>query len=111
MNKIFKFPQPQIVTVSINFDNNLLEVSFTEKEWGLVLNGNFALRRIKEIEDDIEYTWSLLFNDNLYPKNSLVIVLDNPNHMMSSMEMFMGNINDDDVWIEYERDKLIETFN
>ena len=42
MNKIIKFPQPQVVTVSVptNFDNNVLEVSFTEKEWGLVLNGN-----------------------------------------------------------------------
>jgi hypothetical protein len=49
MNKIFKFLQLQIVTVSINFDNNLLEMSFTEKEWSLVLNGNFALRRINRL--------------------------------------------------------------
>jgi len=28
---------------------------------------------------------------------------------MSYSEMFMGNINDDDVSIEYEQDKLIET--
>ena len=110
MRKIFKFPQPQVVTVSVptNFDNNFLEVSFTEKEWGLVLNGNFAVRKIKEIVDDTEYTWSVLFNDNLYPRNNLVVVLDNPNHIMSFSEMFMGNINDD-VSIEYEQDKLIET--
>ena len=45
MNKILKFPQPQVVTVSVptNFDNNFLEVSFTEKEWGLILSGNFAV--------------------------------------------------------------------
>lgn len=114
MNKILKFPQTQIVTVSVptSFDNNdVLEVSFTQKEWGLVLNGNFAVRKIKEITDDTEYTWSVLFNDNLYPKNNLVVVVDNPNHIMSYSEMFMGNINDDNVWIEYERDKLIETIN
>ena len=112
MSKIFKFPQPKIVTVSIptNFDNkDFLELSFTEKEWGLVLNGNFVVRKIKEIVDDTEYTWSILFNDNLYPRNNLVVVLDNPNHIMSFSEMFMGNINDDDVSIEYEQDKLIET--
>jgi len=42
MSKIFKFPQPQVVTVSVPtyFDNNFFELSFTEKEWGLVLNGN-----------------------------------------------------------------------
>ena len=113
MSKILKFPQPQVVTVSVptNFDNNFLEVSFTEKEWGLVLNGNFAVRTIKETIDDTEYTWSVLFNDNLYPKNNLVVVVDNPNHIMSYSEMFMGNINDDEVCIEYEQDKLIETFN
>jgi len=112
MRKIFKFPQPKIVTVSIptNFDNNdFLELSFTEKEWGLILNGNFAVRKIKEIVDDTEYTWSILFNDNLYPRNNLVVVLDNPNHIMSFSEMFMGNINDHNVCIEYEQDKLIET--
>tara|TARA_B100000795_G_C22351259_1_gene268802 strand:+ start:52 stop:396 length:345 start_codon:yes stop_codon:yes gene_type:complete len=114
MSTIFKFPQPQIVTVSVptSFDNNdVLEVSFTEKEWGLVLNGNFAVRNIKEIIDDTEYTWSVLFNDNLYPKNNLVVVINNPNHIMSYSEMFMGNINDDDVSIKYERDILVETIN
>ena len=113
MSKIFKFPQPQAVIVSVptNFDNNILEVSFTEKEWGLVLNGNFAVRKIKETIDDTEYTWSVLFNDNLYPKNNLVVVIDNPNHFMSYSEMFMSNINDDDVSIEYEKDKLIKTIN
>ena len=113
MNKIIKFPQPQVVTVSVptNFDNNFLEVSFTEKEWGLVLNGNFAVRNIKDTIDDTEYTWSVLFNDNLYPKNNLVVVVDNPNHIRPYSEMFMGNINDDEVCIEYEQDKLIETFN
>ena len=113
MSNIFKFPQPQNVKISVptSFDfNDFLDVSFTEKEWGLVLNGNFAVRKIKEIIDDTEYTQSVLFNDNLYPKNNLVIVADNPNHIMSYSEMFMGNINDDNVWIEYERDKLIETF-
>ena len=111
MSSIIKFPKPQIVTVSVptTFDmNDFLEVTFTEKEWGLILNGNFAVRKIKEIVDDTEYTWSVLFNDNLYPRNNLVVVLDNPNHIMSFSEMFMGNINDD-VSIEYEQDKLIET--
>ena len=73
----------------------ITSVCFTEKEWGLVLNGNFAVRNIKEKLDDTEYTWSVLFNDNLYPKNNLVVVVDNPNHVMSYSEMFMGNINDD----------------
>ena len=41
----------------------------------------------------------------------LVVVVDNPNHIMSYSEIFMGNINDDDVSIEYEQDKLIETIN
>ena len=41
----------------------------------------------------------------------LVVVVDNPNHIMSYSEMFMDNINDDEVCIEYEQDKLIETFN
>jgi len=112
MSSIIKFPNPQIVTVSVptTFDmNDFLEVTFTEKEWGLILNGNFAVRKIKEIVDDTEYTWSVLFNDNLYPRNNLVVVLDNPNHIMSFSEMFMGDINDDDVSIEYEQDKLIET--
>ena len=113
MSKIFKFPQPQVVIVSVptNFDNNVLEVSFTEKEWGLVINGNFAVRTIKETIDDTEYTWSVLFNDNLYPKNNLVVVVDNPNHIISYSEMFMSNINNDKVPNEYERNKLIETFN
>ena len=113
MSRIIKFPNPQIVTVSVptNFDNNVLEVSFTEKEWGLVLNGNFAVRNIKETINDTEYTWSVLFNDNLYPKNNLVVVVDNPNHIMSYSEMFMGNINDYDVSIEYEKDKLIKIIN
>ena len=114
MSNIFKFPKPQNVTVSVptSFDNNdVLELSFTEKEWGLVLNGNFVVRKIKEIIDDTEYTWSVLFNDNLYPKNNLVVVVNNPNHIMSYSEMFMGNINDDNVWIEYEQDELIETIN
>ena len=111
MSRIIKFLNPQIVTVSVptTFDmNDFLEVTFTEKEWGLILNGNFAVRKIKEIVDDTEYTWSILFNDNLYPRSNLVVVLDNPNHIMSFSEMFMGNINDD-VSIEYEQDKLIET--
>ena len=110
MSKISKFPRPLIVNVSVpaSFDmNEFLEMSFTEKEWGLVLNGNFTVKKIKEIIDDTEYTWSVLFNDNNYPKNNLVVVLDNPNHIMSYSEMFMGNINDDDVSIEYEQDKLI----
>ena len=114
MSKILKFPKPQIVTVSVptSFDNNdFLELSFTEKEWGLVLNGNFAVRKIKEIIDDTEYTWSILFNDNLYPKNNLVVVVDNPNHIMPYSETFMGNIKDDNISIEYERDKFIETIN
>ena len=42
---------------------------------------------------------------------NLVVLLDNPNHIMSYSEMFMGNIKDDNVWVEYERDKLIETIN
>ena len=42
---------------------------------------------------------------------NLFVVVDNPNHIMSYSEMFMGNINDDEVCIEYEQDKLIETFN
>ena len=112
MSKISKFPRPLIVNVSVpaSFDmNEFLKMSFTEKEWGLVLNGNFTVKKIKEIIDDTEYTWSVLFNDNNYPKNNLVVVLDNPNHIMSYSEMFMGNINDDDVSIEYEQDKFIET--
>jgi hypothetical protein len=40
--------------------NDFLELSFTEKEWGLILNGNFVVRKIKEIVDDTEYTWSIL---------------------------------------------------
>ena len=68
-------------------------------------------KNIKDTIDDTEYTWSVLFNDNLYPKNNLVVVVDNPNHIISYSEMFMGNINDDEVCIEYEQDKLIETFN
>ena len=98
-------------TVPTNFDNNVLEVSFTEKEWGFVLNGNFAVRNIKETIDDTEYTWSILFNNNLYPKNNLVVVVDNPSHIMSYSEMFMGNINDDEVSIDYETEKLIKTIN
>ena len=108
MSNIFKFPKPQNVTVSVptSFDNNdFLELSFTEKEWGLVLNGNFAVRNIKDTIDDTEYTWSVLFNDNLYPKNNFVVVVNNPNHIMSYSEMFMGNIKDDNVWIEYEQDE------
>ena len=114
MSNIFKFPRPLLFNVSVptSFDKNeFLEMYFTEKEWGLVLNGNFAVKKIKEIIDDTEYTWSVLFNDNNYPKNNLVVVVDNPNHIMSYSEMFMGNIKDDNVCVEYERDKLIETIN
>ena len=107
MSKIFKFPQPQAVIVSVptNFDNNILEVSFTEKEWGLVLNGNFALRKIKDTIDDTEYTYTLLFNDNNYPDASLVVFLDNPNHFISETEIFTGNIEHDAVEVVYDYDK------
>ena len=50
-----------------------LEMYFTEKEWSLVLNGNFTVKKIKEIIDDTQYTWSELFNDNNYPKNNLFV--------------------------------------
>ena len=110
MSKIFIPPTSICYSIgtSKNFDNNFLEVSFTEKD-RFSFKWNFAVRNIKDTIGNYEYTWSVLFNDNLYPKNNLVVVVDNPNHIMSYSEMFMGNINDDDVSIEYEQDKLIET--
>ena len=39
MKKIINFPTNQNVRVSIDTSIELLDVYFTEKEWGLVLNG------------------------------------------------------------------------
>ena len=105
MKKVINFPTNQNVRVSVDTDIELLDVYFTEKEWGLVLNGNFALRKIKDIIDDTEYTYTLLFNDNNYLDASLVVFLDNPNHFISETEIFTGNIEHDAVEVVYSYDK------
>ena len=105
MNNVHNFPINQNVRISVNTDIELLNVYFTEKEWGLVLNGNFALRKVKDTIDDTEYTYTLLFNDNLYPNHSLVVLLTNPNHFISESEIFLGDINHHSVEIEYDYDK------
>ena len=91
----------QVGNVSVGGDSTITVQSMT----------NTLTTNIKETINDTEYTWSVLFNDNLYPKNNLVVVVDNPNHIISYSDMFMGNINDAEVCIEYKQDKLIETFN
>lgn len=91
--------------MSVDTDIELLDVYFTEKEWGLVLNGKFALRKVKDTVDDVEYTFTLLFNDNNYPDASLVVFLNNPNHFMSEPEIFTGNIEHDSVEVVYNYDK------
>ena len=105
MKKVINFPTNQNVRVSVDTDIELLDVYFTEKEWGSVLNGNFALRKIKDTIDDTEYTYTLLFNDNNYPDASLVVFLDNPNHFISETEIFTGNIEHDAVEVVYGYDK------
>ena len=70
-----------------------------------MLNGNFALRKVKDTIDDTEYTYTLLFNDNNYPDSSLVVFLTNPNHFISETEIFTGNIKHDSVEVEYNYDK------
>ena len=105
MKKVINLPINQNVRVSVDTDIELLDVYFTEKEWGLVLNGNFALRKVKDTIDDTEYTYTLLFNDNNYPDASLVVFLDNPNHFISETEIFTGNIEHDAVEVVYNYDK------
>ena len=105
MNNIHNIPKNQNVRVSVDTDVELLDVYFTEKEWGLVLNGKFALRKVKDTVDDVEYTFTLLFNDNNYPDASLVVFLNNPNHFMSEPEIFTGNIDHDSVEVVYNYDK------
>lgn len=105
MKKIINFPTNQNVRVSVDTDIELLDVYFTEKEWGLVINGTFALRKVKDTIDDVEYTYTLLFNDNNYPDASLVVFLDNPNHFISETEIFTGNIEHDAVEVVYNYDK------
>lgn len=105
MKKVINFPTNQNVRVSVDTDIELLDVYFSEKEWGLVFNGNFALRKIKVIIDDTEYTYTLLFNDNNYPDASLVVFLDDPNHFISETEIFTGNIEHDAVEVVYNYDK------
>ena len=105
MKKILNFPIIQNVRVSVDTNIELLEVYFTEKEWGLVLNGNFVLRKVKYTIDDTEYTYTLLFNDNNYPDSSLVVFLSNPNHFISEIEIFTGDIKHESVEVEYDYGK------
>ena len=105
VKKIINFPTNQNVRVSIDTSIELLDVYFTEKEWGLVLNGKFALRKVKDIIDNTVYTYTLLFNDNNYPDASLLVFLDNPNHFISETEIFTVNIEHDAVEVVYDYDK------